>query len=179
MISPEPKKTSRLSAGEVGYVIPGVKNVREARVGDTMTSAARPAAQSLGGYRDPRPMVYSGLYPIDGDQYPDLRDALDRLQLNDASLTYEPETLGGARLRLPLRLPRPAAPGDRPRAARARVRPLADLDRAERRLPRGHGGRHRGPRSPTPPTGSTARSPRSTSRSSTRWCCCRASTSAP
>jgi GTP-binding protein LepA len=92
VISPEPKKTSRLSAGEVGYVIPGVKNVREARVGDTMTSAARPAAQSLGGYRDPRPMVYSGLYPIDGDQYPDLRDALDRLQLNDASLTYEPET---------------------------------------------------------------------------------------
>ena len=57
-----------------------------------MTSAARPAAQSLGGYRDPRPMVYSGLYPIDGDQYPDLRDALDKLQLNDASLTYEPET---------------------------------------------------------------------------------------
>ncbi len=92
VISPEPTKTSRLSAGEVGYVIPGVKNVRQARVGDTMTSAARPATQSLGGYRDPRPMVYSGLYPIDGDQYPDLRDALDKLQLNDASLTYEPET---------------------------------------------------------------------------------------
>jgi GTP-binding protein LepA len=92
VISPEPKKDKVLSAGEVGYVIPGVKNVREARVGDTMTSASRPAAHSLGGYRDPRPMVYSGLYPIDGDQYPDLRDALDRLQLNDASLTYEPES---------------------------------------------------------------------------------------
>jgi GTP-binding protein LepA len=92
VISPEAKKTSALSAGEVGYVIPGVKNVRQARVGDTMTSAARPATESLGGYRDPRPMVYSGLYPIDGDQYPDLRDALDKLQLNDASLTYEPET---------------------------------------------------------------------------------------
>jgi GTP-binding protein LepA len=92
VISPEPKKDNVLSAGEVGYVIPGVKNVREARVGDTMTSASRPAAQALGGYRDPRPMVYSGLYPIDGDQYPDLRDALDRLQLNDASLTYEPES---------------------------------------------------------------------------------------
>ena len=78
--------------GEVGYVIPGVKNVREARVGDTMTSAARAGRESLGGYRDPRPMVYSGLYPIDGDQYPLLRDALDRLQLNDASLIYEPET---------------------------------------------------------------------------------------
>src|SRR6195952_1187863 len=92
VISPEAKKTSALSAGEVGYVIPGVKNVRQARVGDTMTSAVRPATESLGGYRDPRPMVYSGLYPIDGDQYPDLRDALDKLQLNDASLTYEPET---------------------------------------------------------------------------------------
>jgi GTP-binding protein LepA len=92
VISPEPKKTSALSAGEVGYVIPGVKNVRQARVGDTMTSSSRPAKESLGGYRDPRPMVYSGLYPIDGDQYPDLRDALDKLQLNDASLTYEPET---------------------------------------------------------------------------------------
>ncbi len=92
VISPEPKKDNVLSAGEVGYVIPGVKNVREARVGDTMTSATRPAKSPLGGYRDPRPMVYSGLYPIDGDQYPDLRDALDRLQLNDASLTYEPES---------------------------------------------------------------------------------------
>ena len=92
VISPEPKKTSALSAGEVGYVIPGVKNVRQARVGDTMTSASRPATESLGGYRDPRPMVYSGLYPIDGDQYPDLREALDKLQLNDASLTYEPES---------------------------------------------------------------------------------------
>jgi GTP-binding protein LepA len=92
VISPEATKASVLSAGEVGYVIPGVKNVRQARVGDTMTSAARPAKDSLGGYRDPRPMVYSGLYPIEGDQYPDLRDALDKLQLNDASLTYEPET---------------------------------------------------------------------------------------
>ncbi len=92
VISPEPKKTNALSAGEVGYVIPGVKNVRQARVGDTMTSASRPATESLGGYRDPRPMVYSGLYPIDGDQYPDLREALDKLQLNDASLTYEPES---------------------------------------------------------------------------------------
>ena len=92
VISPEPKKTDSLGPGEVGYVIPGVKNVREARVGDTMTSASRPAEKDLGGYRDPRPMVYSGLYPVDGDQYPELRDALDKLQLNDAALTYEPET---------------------------------------------------------------------------------------
>jgi GTP-binding protein LepA len=92
VISPEPKKTEQLGVGEVGYVIPGVKDVRQARVGDTMTSASRPAASDLGGYRDPRPMVYSGLYPVDGDQYPELRDALDKLQLNDAALTYEPET---------------------------------------------------------------------------------------
>ena len=92
VISPEPTPTSALSAGEVGYVIPGVKDVRQARVGDTMTSARRPASEMLGGYRDPLPMVFSGLYPIDGSEYPALREALDKLQLNDAALTYEPET---------------------------------------------------------------------------------------
>jgi len=92
VISPEPVVTGSLSAGEVGYVIPGVKDVRQARVGDTMTSARRPASEMLGGYRDPLPMVYSGLYPIDGSEYPALREALDKLQLNDAALTYEPET---------------------------------------------------------------------------------------
>jgi GTP-binding protein LepA len=92
VISPEPIKTDTLGVGEVGYVIPGVKDVRQARVGDTMTSATKPAATMLGGYRDPKPMVYSGLYPIDGSEYPDLREALDKLQLNDAALTYEPET---------------------------------------------------------------------------------------
>jgi len=90
--APDPTPTTSLGVGEVGYVIPGVKNVRQARVGDTITSANRPAAQSLGGYRHPKPMVYSGLYPIDGSDYPLLRDALDKLQLNDASLLYEPET---------------------------------------------------------------------------------------
>jgi GTP-binding protein LepA len=92
VISPEPIVRQSLGVGEVGYVIPGVKNVREARVGDTITVAGRPAAQALGGYRDPRPMVFSGLYPMDGSDYPDLRDALDKLRLNDAALTYEPET---------------------------------------------------------------------------------------
>jgi GTP-binding protein LepA len=92
VISPEPKPTSGLGVGEVGYLITGVKDVRQARVGDTVTSSARPAAEALGGYQDPRPMVYSGLYPVDGDQYPELRDALDKLQLNDAALVYEPET---------------------------------------------------------------------------------------
>jgi GTP-binding protein LepA len=90
--APEPVKRDSLGVGEVGYVISGVKDVRQARVGDTMTSAANPAAQMLPGYQHPKPMVYAGLYPVDGDDYPDLRDALDKLQLNDASLTYEPET---------------------------------------------------------------------------------------
>jgi GTP-binding protein LepA len=92
VIAPEPTPTDGLGAGEVGYLITGVKNVRQARVGDTVTSAANPAAKPLPGYGNPRPMVFSGLYPMDGDDYPDLRDALDKLQLNDAALVYEPET---------------------------------------------------------------------------------------
>ncbi len=92
VISPEPKPTDGLSVGEVGYLITGVKDVRQSRVGDTVTSATKPAPEPLGGYRDPRPMVYSGLYPLDGSDYPLLRDALDRLRLNDAALNYEPET---------------------------------------------------------------------------------------
>jgi GTP-binding protein LepA len=92
VISPEPVPTDGLAAGEVGYLITGVKDVRQARVGDTVTSAARPAAEPLPGYAHPRPMVFSGLYPMDGDEYPELRDALDKLRLNDAALVYEPET---------------------------------------------------------------------------------------
>jgi GTP-binding protein LepA len=92
VISPEPVPSDGLAAGEVGYLITGVKDVRQARVGDTVTSAARPATEPLPGYDHPRPMVFSGLYPVDGDDYPELRDALDKLRLNDASLVYEPET---------------------------------------------------------------------------------------
>ncbi|HEU5419383.1 MAG TPA: translation elongation factor 4 [Streptosporangiaceae bacterium] len=92
VISPEPVPSEGLGAGEVGYLITGVKDVRQARVGDTVTTAARPASQPLPGYANPRPMVFSGLYPVDGDDYPELRDALDKLRLNDASLVYEPET---------------------------------------------------------------------------------------
>jgi len=92
VISPEPVPSDGLAAGEVGYLITGVKDVRQARVGDTVTSASRPAAEPLPGYAHPRAMVFSGLYPVDGDDYPELRDALDKLRLNDASLVYEPET---------------------------------------------------------------------------------------
>ncbi|MDY6051849.1 MAG: translation elongation factor 4 [Rothia sp. (in: high G+C Gram-positive bacteria)] len=92
VISPEPKPTEGLGVGEVGYLITGVKDVRLSRVGDTVTGAYKPASEELGGYEDPKPMVFSGLFPIDGSDYPALRDALDKLQLNDAALIYEPET---------------------------------------------------------------------------------------
>ncbi len=94
VISPEPTKAAEIGVGEVGYLITGVKEVRQSRVGDTVTSSVRGAQQALGGYRHPNPMVFAGLYPIDGDDYPTLRDALDKLQLNDAALAYEPETSG-------------------------------------------------------------------------------------
>ncbi|WIB78941.1 translation elongation factor 4 [Curtobacterium sp. MCPF17_002] len=90
--SPEPTPTKGLSVGEVGYLITGVKDVRQSKVGDTVTTAAKPATQALAGYTDPKPMVFSGLYPIDGSDYPDLREALDKLKLSDAALVYEPET---------------------------------------------------------------------------------------
>ncbi|WP_040789569.1 translation elongation factor 4 [Nocardia paucivorans] len=92
IVSPEPKPTQGLGVGEVGYLITGVKDVRQSKVGDTVTTARNGAVEPLTGYREPRPMVYSGLYPVDGSDYPDLRDALEKLQLNDAALTYTPET---------------------------------------------------------------------------------------
>jgi GTP-binding protein LepA len=92
VISPEPVPSQGLGVGEVGYLITGVKEVRQSRVGDTVTNAGKPAREALGGYKDPLPMVFSGLYPLDGSEYPALREALDKLQLNDAALVYEPET---------------------------------------------------------------------------------------
>jgi GTP-binding protein LepA len=92
IVSPEPKASDGLGVGEVGYLITGVKDVRQSKVGDTVTTARHGATKALTGYREPKPMVYSGLYPVDGSDYPNLRDALDKLQLNDAALTYEPET---------------------------------------------------------------------------------------
>ena len=90
--SPEPHPTSGIGPGEVGYLITGVKDVRQSKVGDTITTSVRGATEPLAGYADPKPMVYSGLFPIDGSDYPNLRDALDKLKLNDAALNYEPET---------------------------------------------------------------------------------------
>jgi GTP-binding protein LepA len=90
--SPEMLPADGLGVGEVGYIITGVKDVRQSKVGDTITSLHNGATEALGGYKDPKPMVFSGLYPLDGSDYPELRDALDKLQLNDAALVYEPET---------------------------------------------------------------------------------------
>nr|WP_196790929.1 translation elongation factor 4 [Motilibacter aurantiacus] len=92
VISPEPIPSDGLGVGEVGYLITGVKDVRQSKVGDTVTSVSTPATEMLGGYKDPRPMVFSGLYPIAGEDYPTLRDALEKLQLNDAAVVWEPET---------------------------------------------------------------------------------------
>ncbi len=90
--TPVPVPVDELGPGEVGYLIAGIKDVGEARVGETVTEASRPATEALEGYQNPKPMVFCGIYPIDGDEFPDLRDALEKLKLNDASVTYEPET---------------------------------------------------------------------------------------
>ena len=91
-LSPERRPVPMLQAGEVGYVITGLKDVSKLRVGDTLTSERRPAAEPLPGYKEVKPMVFAGLFPTDSDEYPELRDALERLKLNDAALFYEPET---------------------------------------------------------------------------------------
>jgi GTP-binding protein LepA len=90
--SPDREPTGRLAAGEVGYLVTGLKDVARLRVGDTVTSASGPAAEPLPGYKDVKPMVFAGLFPSDSDDYPELRDALAKLRLNDAALSYEPET---------------------------------------------------------------------------------------
>ncbi len=92
VFAPEMRPVEQLSAGDVGYIATGLKTVRECRVGDTITLAARPAEKPLPGYRKVKPMVFAGIYPVEGEDYPDLKDALEKLQLNDASLIYEPET---------------------------------------------------------------------------------------
>ena len=117
--APEPTPTKGLGVGEVGYLITGVKDVRQSKVGDTVTTAAKPATEALPGYTEPQPMVFSGLYPIDGSDYPELREALDKLKLSDAALVYEPETSVALGFGFRCGLPRAAAPRDRHRAPRA------------------------------------------------------------
>jgi GTP-binding protein LepA len=92
IFSPGMKAVSELEAGDVGYIATGLKTVKECRVGDTITVASQPAKSPLAGYKHPKPMVFSGIYPVEGDDYNSLKEALEKLQLNDASLVYEPET---------------------------------------------------------------------------------------
>ena len=91
---PDSTPVASLGPGEVGYLIAGIKDVGEARSGETVTESSRPAAEPLDGYQDPKPMVFCGLYPVDGDEFEDLRESLEKLRLNDSSFTYEPETSG-------------------------------------------------------------------------------------
>ena len=92
VFTPKPSPTQQLAAGEVGYIIAGIKRVADAKIGDTITDAAHPAEQPLPGYKEVKPMVFAGLYPMNSDDYPELKDALEKLRLNDSSFTYEPET---------------------------------------------------------------------------------------
>jgi GTP-binding protein LepA len=94
VMGPDPTPVESLESGEVGYLIAGIKDVSQAKVGDTVTASDNPAVRALPGYREPKPMVFAGIYPIEGDDFPLLRDALDKLKLNDAALVFEPETSG-------------------------------------------------------------------------------------
>ena len=141
VVSPEMEKAGALGVGEVGYLITGVKDVRQSRVGDTVTTTARPATEALGGYNDPKPMVYSGLYPIDGSDYPALRDALDKLQAQRRRARLR---AGDARRRSASASAAASSACCTWRssgAAGARVQPRPHLHRAQRGLPGAHRGR--------------------------------------
>ena len=92
MFTPKAKEKDELSAGEVGYVTAGIKELRAAKVGDTLTHADKPAVKALPGFKEVKPQVFAGLYPVEANEYAALRDALEKLHLNDASFHYEPET---------------------------------------------------------------------------------------
>ena len=123
-----------LTAGEVGYVATGLKNVREAQVGDTITSADAPASEPLPGYQEAKSLVFAGIYPVSGEDYPLLRDAIEKLHLNDASFTFEPESSVALGFGFRCGFLGPAAHGDRPGAPRARVRARPDRLRPVRRV---------------------------------------------
>ena len=164
--SPEPTPTKGLGVGEVGYLITGVKDVRQSKVGDTVTNAAKPSKQALPGYTDPKPMVFSGLYPIDGSDYPRAARGARQAQALGCLAQLRARDLGRARLRLPLRVPRPAAPRDHHRAPGARVRPRPHLDGAVGHL-RGHDRRQQD-RTRSPTRASSRRGRRSPA-SPSRW----------
>ena len=122
IFAPDLRTTRQLSAGEVGYIATGLKTVRECRVGDTFTLSSRPVTVPLPGYRKVKPMVFAGVYPVEGEDYANLKDALEKLQLNDASLIYDPETSQALGFRLPLRIPWDVPYGNHPGTDRTRIR---------------------------------------------------------
>ena len=122
VLRPGVERVAKLGPGEVGYLITGIKTIGQIKVGDTVLAADDPAPRPLPGYAEPRPMVFSGLFPSDGEDFERLREALDKLALNDASLVYQPETSASTRIRVSGRLPRPVAHGHHPRATRTRIR---------------------------------------------------------
>ncbi len=136
VFKPDMRRTKSLEVGNVGYVIANIRSLGDIDVGDTITESDNPAPQPLRGYRPVVPMVYCGLYPNEGAEYSQLRDALEKLKLNDAALRLRAGEFGRARLRLPLRLPRAAAHGDRPRAARTQLQHRHHRDVAVGRVSR-------------------------------------------
>src|SRR5204862_3733491 len=97
VFSPQPETVDALTAGEVGFVFAAMKNVADAKIGDTITDAANPTAEPFPGFKEMKSMVFAGLYPVEGSEYPELRDALEKLRLNDASFHFEPETSAALR----------------------------------------------------------------------------------
>ena len=140
IFAPSPTPVDSLDSGQVGYIATGFKDLQECSVGDTLTNGANGATEPLPGYVQLKSMVFAGLYPSDGEDYNDLRAALEKLRLNDASLTMEPENSVALGFRLPLRLPGAHAPGDRPGAAGARIQPRSDNYRAQRGVSGGASG---------------------------------------
>ena len=136
--APGPVEVGEMKAGEVGFLMAGIKEVKETRIGDTITADERPASEPLAGFKPMKPMVFSGLYPTDATEYQGLRDALEKLQLNDSSFTFEPETSQALGVRFPLRLFGSVTYGYRARTAGAGVRFKAHYYRRHGRLSRHH-----------------------------------------
>ena len=177
---PKQEMLDQLGPGEVGFFTAAIKQVADTRVGDTVTDEKHPTPTALPGFKPSQPVVFCGLFPVDAAQFEDLREAMARLRLNDASFTYETESSAALGLRLPLRLPRAPAPGDHHRAARARVQSRAHHHGAQRHLSRLSQRRHASWKCTTRPTCPTpSRSTASRSRGSRPPSWCRTSTWGP
>ena len=155
VFTPKPMPVAQLAAGEVGFVVAGIKTVSDVAIGDTLTDDRKPAPEALPGFKEIKPMVFAGLYPVDADQYAELRDALREAAPQRRVVLLRAGDLNRSRLRLPLRVPRPAAHGDRAGAAGARVLAEPARHRALRALSHPQDQR-RGPRDRLP--GQAARS---------------------